>query len=196
MRNPQGITSCKCNPGDLVAYWSIGDSRVGDLYFSGNTNLRYFGNVFKNDIGRTSLRNLFSGCTSLTAVDLSPLAVMVNVTTLYETFKGCTNLVYFTNFPYFAKLETVNSFMYECISFTGRLPEFWIQYYGKNISNKSNCFSSCKKAENWLEVPVSWGGTAPEYVPPVQASGVMMADYRALEMRIRNIEIQQNMDKN
>lgn len=46
------------------------------------------------------------------------------------------------------------------------------------------------------DVPTGWDRTAPEYVTSVQVNDVMMADYRALEMRIRNIEFQQNMDKN
>lgn len=74
------------------------------------------------------------------------------------------------------------------------LPEFWKWYYGKTV-NSSSCFDGCTAAANWSEVPKSWGGTAPEYIPPV-VSGFMMADYRALETRIRNIELQQNMDKN
>lgn len=143
----------------------------------------------------TSISGLLSGCTGLTSVDLSPLSGMVNITDIRYLLRNCSNLTSVIGMPHFEKVTKLEYFMYNCSKVTTPLPEFWVWYYGKTVS-KTDCFTGCNAAPNFPDVPVSWGGTAPEYIPPVQVSGVMMADYRALEMRIRNLELQQNMDKN
>ncbi|KAA5403158.1 CotH kinase family protein [Bacteroides cellulosilyticus] len=143
----------------------------------------------------TKIFSLLRNCSSLTSVDLSPLAALVNVTNASSLLYGCSNLTSIIGIPHFEKVTDLSYFMYNCSKLETPLPEFWQWYYGKTVS-KTNCFTGCASAPNFSDVPVSWGGTADEYVPPVQVSGVMMADYRALEMRIRNLELQQNIDKN
>lgn len=266
-----------CNTGSyLVAYWSIGNSKVKDVSFSEFSILQYYGDVFKNDVDRTNIHGVFrnclllksidlspfskmtkittasqmfygcsaltsidlspleqltnltniedflykctglisidltplsklkkltkingmlDSCSSLTSVDLSPLTGLINVTNASSLLYSCSNLVSVIGIPQFEKASNLNHFMSNCSKVTTPLPEFWKWYYGKTVT-KTNCFSGCTNAENWSEVPTSWGGTAVEYIPPIQVSGVMMADYRALETRIRNLELQQNMDKN
>lgn len=206
----------------FVAYWGIGNSKVNNLSFNYFRKLVFLGNVFKNDINRTSCSELLSNCsklttvdltplaswvnvtncsqllsscTSLTTVDLTPLASWVNVTNCSQLLYNCTSLTTVVGIPFFEKATNISSFMKYCSKVITPLPEFWKWYYGKTV-NSSSCFDGCTAAVNWLEVPTSWGGTAPEYIPPVSVSNYMMADYRALEARIRNIELQQNMDKN
>ena len=86
------ITACNGTKSCLAAYWSIGNSKVKDLSFSGCSKLIYFGFVFKNDKERTSLYFLLNDCTALTSVDLTPLAGMVKVTNLYGLLCRCINL--------------------------------------------------------------------------------------------------------
>ena len=76
----------------LIAYWSLGNSKVAGLSFYNYTKLNYLGNVFKNDLSRSSASNLFSGCRNLTSVDLSPLAGWVNVTKVDYLFAYCSSL--------------------------------------------------------------------------------------------------------
>lgn len=285
----------------VVAYWSIGLSKVHNLSFEFNINLKYIGLVFKNDVERTSLEdcfkytgiesfldntfdnlknitnfnytftgspikkipfrfstfpkvstldgcfesssiteieeNLFNGATEIKSLsrafskvsqlksvpstllnDLTKLESTSymfeysNIETIPEDFFDNIHNVKPLEMHYMfsnSKLKNLSTKLlanfynvsdlrytfYNCTKITSKLPAIWIQYYGKEI-NKSACFLGCVNAENWSEVPTSWGGTAVEYIPPVQVSGVMMADYRALETRIRNLELQQNMDKN
>ncbi|RGN33876.1 CotH kinase family protein [Bacteroides oleiciplenus] len=330
IKNSEDVNYCVCPFTYIVAYWSIGNSKVKDVSFSGCSKLQYYGDVFKNDVDRTNIYGVFrdclllksidlspfskmtkvttagqmfygcsalasidlyplknlinmtdinmfmsgcvgltsidltplsffkkltrigyilsgcsgltsidlsplseltnvkdaysifsgcsglkhidlsplaaltkttnifgllSGCTGLTSVDLSPLIGLVNVTDASSLLYGCSNLISVIGVPHFEKATNLNYFMYNCSKLTTPLPEFWKWYYGKTVT-KTNCFSGCTSAPNFSDVPTSWGGTAAEYIPPIQVSGVMMADYRALETRIRNLELQQNMDKN
>ena len=140
----------------------------------------------------TNLSNLLNNCAGLTTVDLSPLSGMVNVTNLSNLLNNCAGLTTMVGLPYFGKATGYSYFMRDCTSYTSCLPELWIQYYGKSVS-KTNCFSNCQKAANWLEVPKSWGGTALEYTPPA-VSGVVLADYRALDTRLKNVEEKLNLN--
>ena len=90
--NHTGITSCIGSTSCLIAYWSIGNSAVKDITFSGYSKLKYFGNVFKNDSDRTNANSLLSYCSSLTSVDLTPLAGWTNVTDASYMFKNCSGL--------------------------------------------------------------------------------------------------------
>ena len=90
--NHTGITSCIGSTSCLIAYWSIGNSAVKDITFSGYSKLKYFGNVFKNDSDRTNANSLLSYCSSLTSVDLTPLAGWTNVTDASYMFYNCSGL--------------------------------------------------------------------------------------------------------
>ena len=140
----------------------------------------------------TNLSSLLHDCSKLTTIDLSPLAGMTQVTSLSSLLHDCSKLTSILGLSYFEKAKYFDEFMRDCTSYTSNLPELWIQYYGKSIS-KTYCFIGCTQAENWLEVPKSWGGPAEEYTPPT-VSGVVLADYRALDTRLKNIEDKLNLN--
>ena len=93
VRDCRDITSCRGSSSNLIAYWSIGDSKISNITFSGCSKLIYFGkDVFKNDTDRTDASSLLYGCSSLTSVDLTPLASWVNVTSCNYLLSSCTSL--------------------------------------------------------------------------------------------------------
>lgn len=153
--------------------------------------------LFSNCTRVTSFYRCFSDCRNLTTIPVGLFDSCTEVSTFYRCFSNCFSLTTIPTdlFDSCTKVATFYECFYQCREVISSLPTLWTLYYGKTIE-KGYCFWGCVNAANWLEVPTSWGGTAPEYVPPVEVSGVMMADYRALEMRIRNLEQQQNMDKN
>lgn len=179
--------------------------------FDNCTKVTIFNQCFYSCTSLTFIpAGLFDNCTLVTDFS-SCFYICYNITSIPTgLFDSCTMVTYFnfcfadcsklTSIPEglfdnCTKVTNFNNCFRGCRKVISLLPQLWIQYYGKTVT-KENCFSGCTSASNWLKVPTSWGGTAPEYVPPVEVSGVMMADYRALEMRIRNLEQQQNMDKN
>ena len=180
--------------------------------------------LFKNCINASNFRWCFGSCKTLTAIPQGLFRNCTKATNFEMCFSSCSQLTtipqglfdsctraedFSSCFGSCSQLTTIPQSLFDncnniadigycfaaCNKISSSLPALWIQYHGKTIT-KTNCYKDCTSASNWSEVPTSWGGTAPEYVPPVQVSGVMMADYRALEMRIRNLELQQNMDKN
>ena len=92
VRDHSGITACCGSTGCLVAYWSIGNSNVQNITFSGCQKLIYFGNVFKNDSSRTNVNYLFSNCIKFKSIDLTPLAGLLNVTHAECLLSDCVNL--------------------------------------------------------------------------------------------------------
>ncbi|RGX69353.1 hypothetical protein DXA71_16285, partial [Parabacteroides distasonis] len=93
VRNCGDVTSCMASTSCLVAYWSIGGSKVYNITFRGCSKLIHFGkDVFKNDTNRTNASSLLYECTSLTSVDLTSLASWVNVTSCDYLLQGCTSL--------------------------------------------------------------------------------------------------------
>ena len=153
--------------------------------------------LFKNCSKVNTFRFCFRSCIGLTTIPQGLFDYCTEVKDFEYCFTSCSEIISIPQglFDNCTKVTTFNYCFDSCEKITSLLPPLWIKYYGKTVT-KTGCFRNCVNAGNWDEVPTSWGGTAPEYVPPVVASGIMMADYRALEMRIRNIEIQQNMDKN
>ena len=123
--------------------------------------------LFDNNVNVTNLSYCFCNCSGITGIPVDLFKNNVNVTNLSYCFFGCSGIV-------------------------SLVPPLWISYYGKNTSSV-DCFSNCTKAANWLEVPKSWGGPAEEYTPPV-VSGVVLADYRALDIRLKNIEDKLNLN--
>lgn len=95
VRDCRDITSCRGSSSNLIAYWSIGDSKISNITFSGCSKLIYFGkDVFKNDTDRTDASSLLYGCSSLTSVDLTPLASWVKLTSNSSLLSGCYNLAF------------------------------------------------------------------------------------------------------
>lgn len=152
--------------------------------------------LFNNNPKVTTFTACFQSCRFITDIPTGLFDNCTMVTSFWMTFYLCNDLQRVPS-NLFDNCLNVSDFTltFGSCGKIEHLPSLWILYCGKSVRTV-RCFENCTKADNWSEVPVSWGGTAPEYVLPVQASGVMMADYRALEMRIRNLEIQQNIDKN
>ena len=92
VRNHNGVAFCIGSTSCLIAYWSLGSSQVKNLSFASFSELMFLGNVFKNDINRTSAVELLISCISLTNVDLTPLASWVNVTNCDSLLYGCRSL--------------------------------------------------------------------------------------------------------
>ncbi|KMM33602.1 hypothetical protein ACM15_11335 [Parabacteroides goldsteinii] len=113
------ITSCNGTSVCLIAYWSIGDSKVNNLNFQFFSKIEYIGDLWTNYINVKSLHDFcrdcprlnfidisslansrsvtdLSGflynCTALTSIDLTPLASMTKVDNLYEFLSACSAL--------------------------------------------------------------------------------------------------------
>lgn len=55
LSNCEEVTLCNVSPTCLIAYWSIGDSKISGLDFDTFPKLEYIGDLWINDINRTSL---------------------------------------------------------------------------------------------------------------------------------------------
>jgi hypothetical protein len=73
----------------MVAYWSIGNSKVSGLSFGGastsyaNTSLAYVGSdLFKNDVARTNFEYLFCNCTAFLDYDDGLFDGLIGMTSL------------------------------------------------------------------------------------------------------------------
>ena len=159
----------------LIAYWSIGNSNVKGIVIYGNGNyftaLRVVGNIFKNDIDRTSFDSCFNRCSQLTSIPVGLFDNCPAVTSFGSCFYGCSQL---TSIPVglFDNCPAVTSFdscFYGCNNITSDLPPLWSLYYGKAVT-KNNCFTGCITAVNFVEVPVNYGGGSPEWHPPFDAT--------------------------
>ena len=78
----------------LVAYWSIGDSNVNGLEFSGFSMLKYVGLILKND----TKRNYFSSCFSGTGLTSIPQGLFDNCVKAF-IFNNVFNSVPITSIP-------------------------------------------------------------------------------------------------
>ena len=121
VRNCRNITSCMGSISSLAAYWSIGDSSVSDITFKGCGKLIYFGkDVFKNDTNRSDVSSLLESCSSLTSVDLTPLASLVNVTSCDYLLSNCSKLtsVDLTPLASWVNVTNCHDFLYNCTGLT------------------------------------------------------------------------------
>ena len=145
VRNCRDITSCMGFSSNLIAYWSIGDSKVSNITFSGCSKLIYFGkDVFKNDTDRTDASSLLYNCPSLTSVDLTPLASWVNVTSCEYLLSSCTKLtsVDLTPLASWVNVTNCGALLYNCRSLTSvdLTPlASWVK-----LTDNSSLLSSCR----------------------------------------------------
>ena len=109
VRNCAEVTYTRGSKLSLIAYWSIGDSKVNNIEFGYCSKLKYFGDVFKNDQNRTSALELFYGCSGLTSIDLTPLAGLVNVTIASRLFSGCSGLTFIDLTPLADWVNVINA---------------------------------------------------------------------------------------
>lgn len=110
------IRSCTVGKELLIAYWSIGDSKICNLSFPYFTKLKYCGDVFKNDSQRTSGIAIFSGCSNLQSVDLSSFPLMENIKSLERLLYGCKNIISIDLSPLglMTQLESIESLLHGC----------------------------------------------------------------------------------
>ena len=158
VRDCRDITSCRGSSSNLIAYWSIGDSKISNITFSGCSKLIYFGkDVFKNDTDRTDASSLLYGCSSLTSVDLTPLASWVNVTSCNSLLYNCTSLtsVDLTPLASWVNVTSCNYLLYNCSSLTSvdLTPlASWV-----NVTNCDYLLSNCTKLTSVDLTPLaSW----------------------------------------
>ena len=156
IRNCGDVTSCMASTSCLVAYWSIGGSKVSSISFSGCSKLIYFGkDMFKNDMNRTSVSYILSNCTSLTSVDLTPLSGLVNVTDAYRMLYDCGNLTSVDLTPLSGWVNVTNaSSLFE---YCGNLTSVdltplsgWV-----NVTNTANFLSNCTSLTSVDLTPLS-----------------------------------------
>ena len=150
--------------------------------------------LFDNCPEVTNFSGCFTYCTKLTSIPNGLFDNCSKVTTFSSCFARCGNLTsipegLFDNCP---EVTNFSECFYVCES-ARKLPELWLKFYNSSVK-REKCFEQCIRASNYSSVPVSWGGTAPEYVPPVVASGVSLADYRAINARLSNIEEKLNLN--
>lgn len=196
-------------------------SNIPATLFSHNINALYFAGTFGYTAISTIPESLFANCSKALTFGNSSTGstyndgcfYMCDITSIPERlFANCPDAMVFCGcFSSCSQLVSVpeNLFKYNnkvtwfkhcfryCDSITSNLPTLWIQYYGKSVYAE-NCFIMCSKAQNWNDVPKSWGGTANEWTPSdslqeSNLSGVVKADYRALDARLRNIETKLNI---
>ena len=194
------ISNCKevsyCRPAGakLVAYWSIGNSKTKNLSFGNDKDIVYVGDIFKNDTERTDFSQCLSGCSSLVSFHSGLFDSCEKATSFRYCFGRCGNLTSIPEGLFDNCLEVTNfSECFHVCESARKLPELWLKFYNSSVK-REKCFEQCISASNYSSVPVSWGGTAPEYVPPVVASGVSLADYRAINARLSNIEEKLNLN--
>lgn len=110
------IRYCSVDKNQLVAFWSIGDSKVENLSFFGYSKLKYCGDVFKNDYRRNSVELVFKGCLKLQYADLSSFPLMTNVKKIDNLFYDCKNLLSIDLSPLglMTQLESIRNLLYNC----------------------------------------------------------------------------------
>lgn len=151
--------------------------------------------------GETSNSGCFYRC-NITSIPDSLFSNCPEAKYFNSCFAGCSKLSSIPEnlFKYNNKATQFDYCFSNCYSVVSNLPTLWIQFYDKSVS-VSRCFSGCTRALNWNDVPASWGGTAEEWAPPLSSdsaqesmqSGVVRADYRALDTRLRIVETKLNM---
>lgn len=151
--------------------------------------------------GETSNSGCFYRC-NITSIPDSLFSNCPEAKYFNSCFSGCSKLSSIPEnlFKYNNKATRFDYCFSNCYSVVSNLPTLWIQFYDKSVS-VSRCFSGCTRALNWNDVPASWGGTAEEWAPPLSSdsaqesmqSGVVRADYRALDTRLRIVETKLNM---
>lgn len=156
--------------GYLLAYWSVGNSKVHNLSFGKNDigrYLRYVGpDVLKNDTDRKD----FTRC-----------------------FYNCFNLKFFdVRMSHLTSANNFTEFLYNCHGIETNLPELWKMYASSDVITE-NCFYNCKNALNWEDIPYTWGG--PKVVKTITLSIFKdNAWYLNQRVKVRDSLLTQNAD--
>ena len=145
----------------LVAFWSVGHSKISGLSFYYSKSLQAIGNdLFKNDVNRTSMKQCFSDCAELKKIPAGLFDPLVNVLSFESVFSSC--MINSVPEGLFARSLNANVFdsAFKNCSNLEFAPELWILYNdpdgtSKDIS-KHNCFAGCSKASNYAQIPDKW----------------------------------------
>lgn len=115
----------------LFAYFSIGNSKISGIGFSGCEKLIFVGeDVFKNDTDRKDFSNCFYYCKELKKLP----------SYFFNTiFDSCD----------------LSSMCYYCMALQ-EAPPLWKTAI--NTTNSGFCFNDCSKTSNWEDIPREWGG--------------------------------------
>ena len=152
--NCGNVTGCNVNveynyTQCLLAYWTIGNSSVQNLYFHRNNfahnKLEVIGNdLFKNDNDITDFGSCFKGCNSLTSIPTGLFDNCTAVTDFISCFSGCSSL---TSIPtgLFDNCTAVTSFS-SCFSYCISITRADVPTFEKitNTSSWNRAFESCK----------------------------------------------------
>ncbi len=136
--NVQAITvdaSCANFDGDQLQYMFSGFTALKTVTGLGNINMT---NV-------TNIRGMFSGCTSLTSVDLSGFNT-ASVTNMMSMFSGCTSLTSVDlSGLNTSSVTNMMSMFNSCTSLKTLDLSSWNT---SNVTNMSNMFAGCENLEN------------------------------------------------
>jgi hypothetical protein len=77
----------------MLAFWSVGDSKLNGLSFSNYYSLKAVGSdLFKNDVQRDGIAGRFQSCTDLREVTAGLFDGLISVQSAASVFKNCTKL--------------------------------------------------------------------------------------------------------
>ncbi len=111
----------------LLAYWTIGDSKVKGLEFRYHSSLVAVGNdLFKNDVERTEFQNCFQNCSSLLVIPVGVFDPCVMAKDFYSAFSYCKAL---TSVP--------DGLFENC----------------KSVEKYGHCFDECNNITSGLTIP-------------------------------------------
>lgn len=130
--NCEGITKCgQYAQNNILAYFSIGNSKISNITFYNNSDLKIVGeDVFKNDGERKDYSGCFYGCVNLLRLPSHFYNTIFDSCSFYNFCNGCSNLQ--------------------------EAPSLWET--ATNTSNSIRSFQDCKNASNWNDIPSEWGG--------------------------------------
>ncbi len=147
-------------------------------------------NLFHNCLSVKTFYYCFCECNSLISIPSGLFDNCQLVTDFSYCFCRCSDLDSLP-FELFNNCPLANNFnmcFYYCSGITTKVPDLWVQYHDKTV-NKNSCYTNCNSAENSHEIPKSWGGNGPEYIPTMALTNTLPeADYITLNERIRRIE--------
>ena len=127
----------------LIAYWTVGNSKVSDLGFYRHQALEIIGkDICKNDIERKSFSSMFSGCIRLQYIPQGLFNNCKNATTAMELFSECVALKEIPQgiFDSFNQVKDFSYAFYSC-----RFPSIPAGLFDKctEAQKFSNCFEWC-----------------------------------------------------
>ena len=90
--NCENITYCNTGQNYLVAYWSIGNSKVNNIKLYGYSKLVYIGDIFINDTERISFGSAIGRCDKLEYINPGLFRNCINTEDFSSVFYRCPNL--------------------------------------------------------------------------------------------------------